>query len=214
MKKSFDHSPSPISQPQLAPDASAADCVAWYFDDFLPAWAERTRIPNCIGFADALDANGRPNQENRRTVLAQARLLYTFAHLALKSENLVYYNAAHVARDALEYFRRSPGLYCHAVTKTGLSTGDPNETYATSYDQSFVILGLSTWGQLHPDEDVSAELEACWSAIETNLRDPVTGLVLEHDGVTDPTAENAPNRAQNPHMHLYCLLYTSDAADE
>ncbi len=37
----------------------------------------------------------------------------------------------------------------------------------------------------------------------SSLTDPVTGLLLEHDGLNDPALANAPNRAQNPHMHLY-----------
>ena len=187
------------------PDANAAlpEWMQWFWASFLPDWVDHAHDPDSIGFYDELDQDGRASKTDRRTILAQARLLFTFSHLALISDNPAYHTAARIARDALGVFRKSPGLYARARTSKGLPTGVAEDDLATSYDQSFVVLGLSTWGRLYPDEDVSAELEACWSAVETRLTDPATGMMLEHDGLTDPRAASAPNRAQNPHMHLY-----------
>jgi mannose/cellobiose epimerase-like protein (N-acyl-D-glucosamine 2-epimerase family) len=183
--------------------ASVEDWIDWFWADFLPQWVHRARDPQAIGFFDLLDAEGRPAQTNRRSLLAQARLLFTFSHLALLSDNQVYHDAARAAHDALAMFRKAPGLYRRAVQANGQPTDSPDDALATSYDQSFVVLGLSTWGRLHPDAEAGPELEACWAAIETTLTDPATGLMLEHDGLDDPAAATAPNRAQNPHMHLY-----------
>lgn len=177
--------------------------VSWYWTAFLPGWVERAYDPKSIGYFDALDRHGHPTHPERRTLLAQARLLFTFSHLALLSDNPAYCNAARIARDALPAFQKSPGFYRRACNAIGQPTGDPGDDLATSYDQSFVILGLSTWGRLYPGEDVSAELETCWTALETQLTDPATGLLLEHDGLKDPAANGAPYRAQNPHMHHY-----------
>lgn len=193
----------PIGLPQPDEDATAEVWVDWYWSSFLPGWVDRARDPNHFGFFDELDSYGRPAKTDRRTILAQARLLFTFSHLALISDAPVFRNAARVARDALPAFRKSPGLYCRARASDKGPTGDPEDDLATSYDQSFIILGLSTWGQLHQDEDVGTELEACWAAVETQLKDPATGLMLEHDGLIDPADMSAPHRAQNPHMHLY-----------
>lgn len=193
----------PLTDVQPDSEATANAWVDWYWVSFLPAWIERAREANTVGFCDHLDGLGQPAQTNRRTVLAQARLLFSFSHLALLSGNPVFDDAAQIARNALGVFRKSPGAYCRARTARGLATDAPQDDLATSYDQSFVILGLSTWGRLHPEEDVSAELDHCWSYIKTHLTDPVTGLLLEHDGLSDPAADDAPPRAQNPHMHLY-----------
>lgn len=193
----------PIAAHQPDADATLQEWVQWFWTSFLPNWTDHARDPERIGFFDELDQHGRPAKTDRRTILAQARLLFTFSHLALISDNPAYHKAAQIAHDALPVFRKSPGLYCRARTSMGLPTGHPEDDLATSYDQSFVILGLSTWGRLHPNDDVSPELEACWSAVENQLTDPATGLMLEHDGLTDPRATTAPNRAQNPHMHLY-----------
>lgn len=196
------NAPHPILATHPALDASAEAWIGWYWSDFLPAWALRARDPVGGGFCDFLNADGVP-QPDRKTVLAQARLLFTFAHLGLLSGDPAHFAAATAARDALRLFRKPSGLYRRGLARDGLPSGHEGDHLATSYDQSFVILGLSTWGVLTPSEACEAELEANWFAIQARLVDPVTGLLLEHDGLADPADISAPPRAQNPHMHLY-----------
>lgn len=192
-----------ITSEQPVDDASVQNWIDWFHNSFLPGWIARARDPQGFGFYDLLNENAQPLQQDRRTVLAQARLLFTFSHLALLSHNTVFKSAATAANDSLHAFRKSPGAYCRARNGNKQPTGDANDNLATSYDQCFVILGLCTFGKLNPDEKIDQELEACWNYIESNLTDPATGLLLEHDRLTDPTLASAPNRAQNPHMHLY-----------
>lgn len=105
--------------------ASAADWVGWYWGDFLPAWVERAHDPGAIGFFDVLDAAGEPVQPGRRTVLAQARLLFTFAHLALCSDNPAHHRAARIAREALPAFRKAPGPFRPCARGRGAGHGRP-----------------------------------------------------------------------------------------
>ncbi|MBT8155040.1 AGE family epimerase/isomerase [Epibacterium ulvae] len=114
--------------------------------------------PKAIGLYDVLDKNAHPVQPERRTILAQARLFFTFSHLSLQSDTLAYHHAAQITHDSLASFRKAPGLYRTAVSATGNPTGKAEDELATSYNQSFVILGLATWGRLHPDKDVTDEL--------------------------------------------------------
>lgn len=193
----------PITSHQPNESAGVQDWVSWFGDDFLPGWTLRARDPESIGFFDLLDEAGQPMQPERRTILAQARLLFTFSHLALMSDNPAYHRAARIARAAIPAFRKAPGLYRRAINASGEPTDDPVDDLAFSYDLSFVILGLSAWGRLTQDDNVTSELDACWSMVETVLTDPATGLMLEHDGIEDPASALSPNRAQNPHMHLY-----------
>lgn len=207
MTANLSRATGPISTHHPKACTTADDWVNWFWSDFLPAWSLRARDPDGIGFFDVLDIDATPPQPDRKTILAQARLLFTFSHLALMSDNPAFHTAARDARDALPFFRKSTGLYCRAVARDGTLGRDTKDQIATSYDQCFVILALSTWGRLHPSEDITPELESSWAAIETHLLDADTGLLLEHDAVADPTDPLAPNRAQNPHMHLYeaCL---------
>ncbi|WP_182911668.1 AGE family epimerase/isomerase, partial [Paracoccus sp. JM45] len=109
--------------------------------------------------------------------------------------------------DILLKFCKSSGLYRRAIGVDGAPTGNAGDEVARSYDQCFVILGLSTWNRLSPSARQEAAIEDCWQALSTTLTDPQTGLLLEDDTVTDPAAPDAPPRSQNPHMHLYeaCL---------
>ena len=184
-------------------DASVDIWVTWFWNDFLPDWVDRAIDRDGIGLFDVLDANANPVMPERRTILAQARLLFTFSHLALMSDTPAYHKAARIARDALPFFKKPSGLYRRAVTAKGAPSDNSADNEAHSYDQSFVLLGLATWGKLNPDEDVSGDLDALWSAVEQQLTDPATGMMLEHDALVDPRAADAPPRAQNPHMHLY-----------
>ena len=192
-----------IAEPQPDNNASVDVWVTWFWSAFLPAWLEQARDNKGIGYFDLLDENAQPTQNNRRTVLAQARLLFTFSHLALLSNNPLFVEAASVTREALPLFQKVSGGYARARDRKGQVTAEADDNLAYSYDQSFVILGLVTWARLNPNDNIDDELDACWSAIENTLTDPVTGLLLEHDGLNDPALANAPNRAQNPHMHLY-----------
>ncbi|MEP5154657.1 AGE family epimerase/isomerase [Planktotalea sp.] len=202
MTEANPNSASPLCVNQPAESANAEKWVVWYWDEFLPAWAARARDPEGPGFYDLLDKDGNPDRQ-RKTVLAQARLLFTFAHMALLSGNPAHHAAAKAARDALGFFRKSSSLYRRAVSQNGQANDMDSDSFATSYDQSFIILGLSTWGKLNPEEDTQAELETLWAAIEEHLVDASTGLLLEHDNLTDPACATAPPRAQNPHMHLF-----------
>lgn len=174
---------------------TAATRADWFWCDFLPGWLARARDHRHGGFFDALDHAGQPDPAAPKTVLAQARLLFTFAHLAHLSGDPAHHAAALAARDFLPHLRKAPGLYRRAVACDGSPTGDPQDEAARSYDQSFVILALTTCAAADPT--ALAEAEACWRALEAHLTDPATGLLHEDDASTGA----AP--AQNPHMHLY-----------
>lgn len=187
-----------------APDTvlrAAGEWAGWFWAVSFLDWLKRATDP-AGGLFDALDAEGRADPAAGKSVLAQARSLFTLSHLALLSGDPALKAAAGRQVAVLDRFRKAPGLYRRMIARDGT-----RDDVARSYDQSFVILGLSTWNRLSPSAAVAAEIEACWQALTTTLTDPVTGLLLEDDSVTDPGAPDAPPRAQNPHMHLYeaCL---------
>ncbi len=190
------------SVPMPAPyDRGAA--VTWFWHSFLPDWVARAHDAEFGGFADFLDVNGQVPEGAPKTILAQARLLFTFAHLALSSDNHAYREAAQIAHDSLAQFRKPSGLYRRALGAKGEQLTDAGDVQARSYDQTFVIFGLSTWAKLTGCANASTEIETLWQAVEAHLIDPATNMLIDHDGVTDPAHADAPNPAQNPHMHMY-----------
>ncbi len=184
-------------------DTSVEQWATWFWNAFLPGWIDRASDREAGGFFDSLDKDGLPDPAAPKTVLAQSRLLFTFAHLALLTGDPLHHDAAKRAYDFLSHFRGRSGLYARAVARDGQATGEDADAVARSYDQSFVILALATWERLAPDDTIKRELDACWDAIQAILTDPNTGLLLEDDTIKIPSAPEAPPRAQNPHMHLY-----------
>lgn len=174
----------------------------WFWNSFLSDWIEIAQNQHEIGFYDVLSVSGHPVEPDKRSLLAQSRLLYTFSHLALLSKNPRFYEAAEIARESLDAFKKVPGQYCFARRADGAPTGIKRDERTRSYDLSFVILALSTWNKLSLNKD-KGELEACWDYLETSLTDPATGLLLEDDQLDQPSALSAPPRAQNPHMHNF-----------
>lgn len=181
---------------------SADNWAGWFWSISFPDWLKRVTDP-AGGLFDALNSDGMADSDAGQTALSQARSLFTLSHLALLSGDPALKAAAQRQVTVLERFRKAPGLYRRMIARSG----QPLDDVARSYDQTFVILGLSTWNRLAPDHAVETEIEACWQALTTTLTDPITGLLLEDDSVADPAALDAPPRAQNPHMHLYeaCL---------
>jgi mannose-6-phosphate isomerase len=179
---------------------TAHDWSTWFWKDYFGDWLERVKDGE-NGVFDALDVNGLPDLNASKSVLAQARTLFTLSHVALLSGEPAHIAAARQQAVFLRRFCKSPGLYRCTANRDGSPTGKPEDNIARSYDQTFVALGLVTWNKLSPSDDVTVWIAECWDALQTHLKDPVTGLLRNDDSgaITNP--------AQNPHMHLFeaCL---------
>lgn len=172
----------------------------WFWQDFLGDWLAQVQDGD-FGVFDALDANGTPDLTASKSLLAQARTLFTLSHAALLSGDPALTAAAAKQAAFLYRFRKAPGLYRCTANRNGSPTGHAADEAARSYDQTFVILGLVTWNRLSPSDEVPQLIEDCWQALQTDLTDGATGLLLNDDIGANLTP------AQNPHMHLYeaCL---------
>ncbi|MBU2991592.1 AGE family epimerase/isomerase [Octadecabacter sp. 1_MG-2023] len=172
----------------------------WFWGSFFADWLARVQDDQG-GVFDALDVEGKPDTTSGKTLLSQARTLFTLSHVALLSGDQGLVEIARKQAKFLDNFRKSPGLYRCKVNRNGSLTGNSGDEVARSYDQTFVILGLVTWNKVSPSIEVSTLINECWKALKTDLTDPASGLLLnDESGInTDP--------AQNPHMHLYeaCL---------
>lgn len=172
----------------------------WFWNSFFADWLARVQDDQG-GVFDALNADGTPDPTAKKSLLAQARTLFTLSHAALVTGDPSLIVAAKRQVTFLEHFQKTSGLYRCMTARDGSLTGQIEDEYARSYDQTFVILGLVTWNKLSPSDEVCARIDDCWTALELHLTDPVTGL-LRND---DSGANTGP--AQNPHMHLFeaCL---------
>lgn len=76
--------------------------VRWFWDDFLPSWIDHAHDRETGGFSDFLDGSGRVPAQAQKSILAQARLLFTFSHLALISDAPAYRKGAEIAHAAID----------------------------------------------------------------------------------------------------------------
>ncbi|MGO4908607.1 AGE family epimerase/isomerase [Pseudorhodobacter sp. W20_MBD10_FR17] len=192
--------PQPAAQTENATAINAQFWADWFWRDFLGDWLAQVQDGD-FGVFDALDADGTPDLTAGKSLLAQARTLFTLSHAALLSDDPALLAAAKKQAAFLHRFRKAPGLYRCTANRDGSPTGQAADEGARSYDQTFVILGLVTWNRLCPSDGVPQLIEECWHALQTELTDPATGLLLNDDIGANLTP------AQNPHMHLYeaCL---------
>lgn len=173
----------------------------WFWDEFFVDWLGMVQDDQG-GVFDALDAEGNADPTSGKTLLAQARTIFTLSHAALLSDSPALIEAAQKQVRFLNWFLKAPGLYRCKVNRDGTPTGNSeDDEVARSYDQTFVILGLVTWNKISPSEDVTTLIEDCWTTLRTQLTEPATGLLLNDD------SGSKTGYAQNPHMHLYeaCL---------
>lgn len=164
-------------------------------EDFFAGWLERVQDGDA-GVFDALDEYGNPDFAAGKSLLAQARTLFSLSHAALLSGDAQLIAAGRQLASFMKLFQKGGGLYRNRTNRDGTPTGFAADEVAPSYDLSFVILGLVTWHKLSPSEDVAVLIDDCWGALQTQLTGPDTGL-LRNDDMGTPS-----NPAQNPHMHL------------
>ncbi|SFR43722.1 mannose-6-phosphate isomerase [Yoonia tamlensis] len=178
----------------------ASDWSNWFWNDYFGAWLARVQDGQ-NGVFDALNADGTADVTAGKSVLAQARTLFTLSHVALLSGDTAHIDAARQQAAFLRHYCKAPGLYRCNANRDGSPTGKSADEIARSYDQTFVILGLVTWHKLAPSNEVAVLISECWNALQTHLRNPQTGLLRNDDSA------DISNPAQNPHMHLYeaCL---------
>lgn len=172
----------------------------WFWGDFFTDWLGRVQNGEA-GVFDALDANGSPDITASKSLLAQARTLFTLSHVALLSSDPGLVSAARKQVVFLAHFRKARGLYRCKANRDGSPTGKAEDEAAGSYDHAFIILGLVTWNRVSPSDETSLLIDDCWEALQSQLTDPATGLLRNDDICANTTP------AQNPHMHLYeaCL---------
>ncbi|WP_454288709.1 AGE family epimerase/isomerase [Rhizobium arsenicireducens] len=188
-------------------DRTGQEWAAWFHGALMPWWLEQARDSVHGGFFDALTEDGVPLNDDPKTTLAQARLLFTLSHLYLQKRDDRLLDGARAAHRFLTNFLRDAedGGYARAVDRSGAPTGLATDQIKRSYDQSFVLLALSTYQRMEPSDALAKQLQECWSFIEDRLTDPQTGALLEDDTVHGAgTAREL--RAQNPHMHMFEAL--------
>jgi mannose/cellobiose epimerase-like protein (N-acyl-D-glucosamine 2-epimerase family) len=182
-----------------------------WFDELLPAWAERGVDRQRGGFHDRLGADLEPLPDDHRRLLVQARQIWVFAHSASCGGPSF---CAGVARSGFEFLRaryldRRGGGWFLTV---GLD-GEPRDRTKDLYAHAFVILALSALHRATGDAEPLRLAHDTLRWIESRLEDREHGGFF--DAVEPDGRRRTEPRGQNPHMHLLeALLALADASGE
>ncbi len=170
--------------------------------EFVPAWIDRARDRDHGGVVQRLDQHGSAVEGEKKSTLAQARTVFSLAHLYLHTGDASLLAAARdVSGFMTTYLRSSQGGYRFAVEYDGRASTDPADNLFRAYDQSFALLALTTLRKADPSAVEAHMVSQLWEYIET-LNEPGTGALLEDDQMALTGPRPGDQRAQNPQMHM------------
>ena len=176
-----------------------------YLDQrLLPFWIERIREPRYGGFRTAYDRDGRPTGETQKTLLCQARTIFTLSFAArLGHHPRVLERIVREGMGFLDRFRDPEhGAYYWIVEEDGRLKDDTKVVYGIS----FMIYALAEYALLTGDAAARAEAEALFDLLLARAADIRHGGFHEHFDRAFNLAVVRPDgrvhKSLDVHMHL------------
>lgn len=175
----------------------------------LPFWAAHGVDHDYGGYLTDLDCDGSLGQATEKHLVAQTRLVYSFAAGAAAGGPSEWLNLARQgAAFILRHFRdvQHDGWFW-SVSRAG----QPRETAKRTYGHAFVIYSLAEYARLCGDSRALAAAAHTWSLVTAHLWDEEHGGAIEACDrawrVTDP------GHTMGTHLHLLeALLSLNEAA--
>ena len=193
---------------RLASCAAAPLLRAEVEQRWLPFWL-RTVDPVVGGYVVSAPAGGPP--DGARQLVAQARLVWGFAHAAragFAPGAAVYLDAAGAGYRYLKAHHLDPrsGGYYWSTT----SAGHALDTRKILYGQAFVIYAFVEYARASGDAAALADARALFAVLDAHARDRVHGGWLEHfEADWRPILEHrylhvevAGYKSANTHLHM------------
>jgi mannose/cellobiose epimerase-like protein (N-acyl-D-glucosamine 2-epimerase family) len=181
---------------------TAQDLLDWLTGTLLPLWIARAYDPARPGYVEALQADGTPEDGDRRTTLVTARLVYVFSHAHVLGVPGALDAARHGLSFLLERCRRSDGRFSHSCTAAGEAVDGKSDFY----DLAFVMFALGWYARAAGEGEAIAQAEEVMAFLEDHLASSAGGFL-------EDTLGSLPRR-QNPHMHMleacHALAVSSD----
>lgn len=170
-------------------------------EQLLPAWAEHGRDRAHGGWHVFLepDLSPSPTSDFRRLVV-QTRQLFSMSVAHQLGADTWALQAAHDSFEHLLRTFRDPvngGFYF-----TTEPDGSPRQPEKDTYAHAFVLLSFATYFAATGEAEALRHADDTLAVLDAHLAEPRTGGFAEGAKADWSPLEPAPERRQNPHMHL------------
>jgi len=188
--------------------AEIPDLKAHLLTRVLPFWEEHSLDQDYGGFITHLARDGAITDASRKSLVPQARMVYSLAAGAGLGGPSQWLNAARQgAGFLLQRFRdveQDGWFWC--VSRQG----NPLETAKRTYGHAFVIYALSEYGRIASDNRALAAADHTWSLVAERLWDTThQGAIEACDRDWRPTD---PSHTMGTHLHILEALLALDQA--
>jgi len=170
----------------------------------LPFWLERSRDSKFGGFITHFDQNGNDSGEDEKSLIAQARILYTFASAYRSGYGRTCADFAHHAAEFIldRMWDRLHGGFYWMVNRRGEVLRDEKVLYG----QSFAIYALSEYTLATADPRGREYAERTFDLIQKFCTDTMYGGYFEifdrEWKIAGPGSAGGDRKTLDVHMHL------------
>jgi N-acyl-D-glucosamine 2-epimerase len=185
-------------------------------DNILSFWMKHTQDEKNGGFVGGITNELRANDTADKSLVLNARILWTYAAAYRKYEDPAYLDMADRAyRYLLSFFcDRENGGYYWLLNYAG----EPVQTKKQIYGQAFMIYALSEYARARPDEAVLRQAEQLFGLIEQYSYDEqnkgyIEALSCNWEATDELSLSNTDlneKKSMNTHLHVleaYTNLY-------
>ena len=175
-------------------------------DELLPYWGERGDDPEFGGFLSFFDRDGNPTGETQKNLLANCRMIYTFASInraGYDPDGAFLERATRGARFVREHFRdQLHGGWYWILERDGT----PVDRKKIIYGHSFVIYAFSEYAMAANDSSALDVASQAFDLLQVKAADNLFGgyyEFFEQDwSHCRPGAYGGDRKSMDIHMHL------------
>ncbi|MDX1284284.1 MAG: AGE family epimerase/isomerase [Draconibacterium sp.] len=181
-------------------------------ENILPFWVRYAPEKEGNGFYGAVDLKGNPIKNANKSVVLNARILWTFAAAAKSSDKKEYAEMADRAYHVLinDFEDKKYSGYFMELTQDNQPANDIKHTYA----QAFVIYAFCKYFEFRPVDDVMKKIQSFYNLFEEKAKDQIgykEAFTRDWKLYSENRmADNNEPKSMNTHLHIleaYAALY-------
>lgn len=194
---------------------SLKEVVEQEIEQILSYWLTHAIDEENGGFYGAVDLNNQPIQGAEKSLVLNARILWTFSKAAKQFNNPDY---SRIARRAYQTLTQTFQDYQWGGYFSTLSAaGAPIDKNKMAYHQAFVLYALCQYQQFAPSAQVMAKIQNQFKQFEHKMKDPILPGYRESFSQnwkinhTNPIATHNEPKTMNTHLHIveaFAALFT------